>query len=94
MNWPLEIGEAEIVWWLFWWLSLRQCHPAKEKLRDRSGGISTSALAEITGQKSESTLKSCLQEAIFSFSWILQEEGLRFQLRSWRVDTGSRTPER
>jgi hypothetical protein len=20
LNWPLEIGEAKIVWWLFWWL--------------------------------------------------------------------------
>jgi hypothetical protein len=42
-------------------------------------------LAEITGQKSESTLKSCS----FSFSWILQEAGLCFQLRSWRVTPGA-----
>jgi len=20
LNWPLEIGDAKIVWWLFWWL--------------------------------------------------------------------------
>jgi hypothetical protein len=25
LNWPLEIGEAKIVWWLFWWLLVAKC---------------------------------------------------------------------
>jgi hypothetical protein len=52
------------------------------------------ALAEITGQNLNPVLEAVDRSLYFLSVGFLQEEGLRFQLRSWRVDTGSRTPER
>jgi hypothetical protein len=35
LNWPLQGGEARIVWWLFWWLLVSTVVCAKNELRKR-----------------------------------------------------------
>jgi len=55
LNWPLEIGEAKIVWWLFWWLLLLTvvCEHQLRRIKDVEAPRVSWQVGNIEGGDSE-----------------------------------------